>query len=86
MYRNDPKFSDRYAWANSADPEEQSDQGLHCLPFHLYHLDSLFYGRAKVQILEWLQQIFRVSKYLGNLRYLYQSCGDPGNKLFILFR
>ena len=20
MYRNDPKFSDRYAWANSADP------------------------------------------------------------------
>ena len=29
-YRNDPKFSDRYAWANSAHPE--SDQGLHCLP------------------------------------------------------
>ena len=28
IYRNDPKFSDRYAWANSADPEEQSDQGL----------------------------------------------------------
>ena len=46
-------FSDRYVWANSADPdqttprgkqcsltsdctlEEQSDQGLHCLPFHL---------------------------------------------------
>ena len=59
-YRNDPKFLDRYAWTNSADPdqtapggadwsgstlfaskqcrprslllEEQSDQGLHCLP------------------------------------------------------
>ena len=30
MYRNDPKFSDRYVWANSADPDqEQSDQGLH---------------------------------------------------------
>ena len=32
-YRNDPKFSDRYACANSADPdqtapEEQSDQGV----------------------------------------------------------
>ena len=26
--------------------EEQSDQGLHCLPFHLYCLDSLLYGRA----------------------------------------
>ena len=21
--------------------EEQSDQGLHCLPFHLHHLDSM---------------------------------------------
>ena len=21
-YRNDPKFSDRYAWANSADPDQ----------------------------------------------------------------
>ena len=40
-YRNDPKFSDRYAWVHSADPEEQSDQGLHCLPFHLHRLDSL---------------------------------------------
>ena len=51
IYRNDPKFSDRYAWANSADPdqtalEEQSDQGLHCLPFHLHRLPSLLYGRA----------------------------------------
>ena len=46
--RNDPKFSDRYAWANSADPDqtEQSDQGLHCLPFRLHRLDSLLYGRA----------------------------------------
>ena len=26
--------------------EEQSDQGLHCLPFHLHHLDSLLYGRT----------------------------------------
>ena len=46
-YRNDPKFSDRYAWANIADPDqEQSDQGLHCLPFCLHHLDSLLYDRA----------------------------------------
>ena len=26
--------------------EEQSDQGLHCLPFRLHLLDSLLYGRA----------------------------------------
>ena len=26
--------------------EEQSDQGLHCLPFRLHPLDSLFYGRV----------------------------------------
>ena len=26
--------------------EEQSDQGLHCLPFRLHRLDSLPYGRA----------------------------------------
>ena len=22
LYRNDPKFSDKYAWANSADPDQ----------------------------------------------------------------
>ena len=26
--------------------QEQSDQGLHCLPFRLHYLDSLLYGRA----------------------------------------
>ena len=26
--------------------EEQSDQGLHCLPFRLHGLDLLLYGRA----------------------------------------
>ena len=26
--------------------EEQSDQGLHCLPFRLYSLYRLLYGRA----------------------------------------
>ena len=52
-YLNDPKFSDRYVCANSSDPdhtaprgavlllEEQSDQGLHCLLFHLHHFDKI---------------------------------------------
>ena len=49
--------------------EEQSDQGLHCLPFCLHRLDSLLYGKSHiVQILEWLQQIFGVYEYLGSLR------------------
>ena len=46
-------FSDSYAWANSVDPDqtaprgaEQSDLGLHCLPFRLHRLDSLLYGTA----------------------------------------
>ena len=57
-YRNDPKFSDRKVWANSADPdqtaplrlllEEQSDQGLHCLLIHLHLLDKIFYGLVSV--------------------------------------
>ena len=29
------KASDKMTYANSVDPDqEQSDQGLHCLPFH----------------------------------------------------
>ena len=51
--------------------EEQSDQGLHCLLFRLHRLDSFLYGRATVKILEWLQQIFWVSEYLGDLRYAF---------------
>ena len=27
IYRNDPKFSDRYAWANNADPDQTAPRG-----------------------------------------------------------
>ena len=27
LYRNDPKFSDRYAWANSTDPDQTAPRG-----------------------------------------------------------
>ena len=27
IYRNDPKLSDRYAWANSADPDQTAPTG-----------------------------------------------------------
>ena len=27
LYRNDPKFLDRYAWENSADPDQTAPRG-----------------------------------------------------------
>ena len=45
-------FSDRQIWAKSADLDqtaprvEQSDQGLHCLPFHLHQLEVSPHGRT----------------------------------------
>ena len=51
-YCNDPKFS--YQSERSGQTvqtqirlhQEQSDQGLHCSPFHLHLLDAVFYGKA----------------------------------------
>ena len=53
-YRNDPKFSDRYAWANSADPDQTApDQGLHfAIPSASFGLITLWYSHI-VQILGW---------------------------------
>ena len=58
-YPNDLNFLDRHVWANSVDPdqtaprgvvsllqEEQSDQGLHCLPFRLQLLDKLLCSKT----------------------------------------
>ena len=77
IYRNDPKFSVRYAWANSVDPdqtaplgEEQSDQGLHCLPFRLHRLDLLLYGEPHNSNFTLSTKNFWVSEYLGNLRQM----------------
>ena len=50
--------------------EEQSDQGLHCLQFCLHLLDALLCGKA---ILGLLQQILRVSQFLGFLQYYDQN-------------
>ena len=38
-----PNFLDRLVWANSADPEEQSYQGLYCLQYcvHLFEASML---------------------------------------------
>ena len=73
-YRNDPKFSDRYAWTNSADPDQTAPRGAVWSGSALFAIPSASFGLIPlwqshiVQILEWLQQIFWVSKYSGNLR------------------
>ena len=50
-FHNVPKFSYKQAWANSADPEQLSDQGLHCLQFPLRLLDSLLRKSHLIQLL-----------------------------------
>ena len=74
-YRNYPKFSDRQAWANSADPDQTAPRGavwlgstLFAIPSASFGLNTLWLSHI-VQILEWLPQIFWVSEYLGHLRY-----------------
>ena len=70
-YCNDPKFSDRHAWANSADPPRGavwSGSTLFAILSASFGLIILWQSHIG-QILEWLQQIFGVSEYLGNLRY-----------------
>ena len=55
MYRNDPKFSDRYAWANRG--TVWSGSTLFAIPSASFWLIKLWQSHI-VQILEWLQQIF----------------------------
>ena len=46
-YHNEPNFLDRQVWANYRPKSECcSDLGLHCLPFHLHLLDTLFCGKT----------------------------------------
>ena len=51
--------------------KEQSDQGLHCLLFHLHLLKQIFYLLASLfEFLGGLQQSFLASKNLGTLLYV----------------
>ena len=71
--RNDPKFSDIYAWANSADPDQTAPRGAVWSGSSLFAIPSASFGFITlwqshiVQILQWLQQTFWVSEYLGKL-------------------
>ena len=42
MYRNDPKFSDRWTWANSADPDQTV--GAVCSGSTLFAIASEYFG------------------------------------------
>ena len=58
-YRNDPKFSDRYAWANSADPDQTAPREAVWSGSTLFAILSASFGLITlsqshiVQILEW---------------------------------
>ena len=43
-YRNDPKFSDRYAWANSADPYQTAPRGAVWSGSTLFAIPSALFG------------------------------------------
>ena len=43
-YRNDPKFSDRYAWANSADPNQTAPRGAVWSGSTLFVIPSASFG------------------------------------------
>ena len=43
-YRNDPKFSDRYAWANSADPDQTAPTGAVWSGSTLFAIPSASFG------------------------------------------
>ena len=43
-YRNDPKFWDRYAWANSADPDQTAPRGAVWSGSTLFAIPSASFG------------------------------------------
>ena len=43
-YGNDPKFSDRYAWANSVDPDQTSPRGAVWSGSTLFAIPSASFG------------------------------------------
>ena len=67
-YRNSPKFLDRQVLANNVDTKEQSDQCLHCLPFHLhvFYFVCLFVLRLNVPVNNFSVMSGRSHRFLGN--------------------
>ena len=66
-------FVDRQAWQNSMDPEEQSEKGLHCLPFRLLVLDALLY--IKITFFKFEDNYHNDPKFSD--RYAWANSADP---------
>ena len=69
-YHNVPKFhTDRSG--QTVQTQNQSDQGLHCFPFHLHIFDAFRYGKATFYSnFRMITTIFWVSEYLGILQLM----------------
>ncbi|MEW8547618.1 MAG: hypothetical protein AB2693_29270 [Candidatus Thiodiazotropha sp.] len=48
IYRKNALYWDRWAYANSAGIDQQSDQCKHCLPFQLHLLMQLLHYKSKL--------------------------------------
>ena len=75
-YHNDPVFGQIGPGKQSRPLEEQSDQGLHCLPIRLHVLDILLYVKTIMAHFSNFRIITAffvgVSEFLGLLRkYMY---------------
>ena len=75
IYHNDPKFSDRYAWANSVDPDQTAPRGaiwsVATLFFHSICIFWTHYSMVEPNCSNFsiITAVFWVSEYLGMLRY-----------------
>ena len=48
-YRNNPKFSDRQVWANSADPDQTAPRGAVWSGSTLFAIPSASFGRSTLR-------------------------------------
>ena len=73
-YCNVPKV-----WANNEDPDQQSDQGLHCLPFCLHPFDTLFITKNLIaEIFRIITAIFSIEPYCSIFRIITAFFGGAG--------
>ena len=82
---NDPKF---LVWVNSVDPDQTAPRGaiwsgstLFAIPSAPFGCIILWYSHL-VKILEWLQQFFQVSEFLGILRIFFSLLASQTIVLF----
>ena len=81
-YRNVPKFSDRQVWANNVDPDWTAPRGAFWSGSTLFAiLSTSFWANSSVvkrfcSNFRIFTAIFRVSKFLGFLRYLGLGWSD----------